>query len=274
MLHVNGSVAFYGIEDAAKMADKIAMSKNWLAPFIKASKFSSQEELADALELSRATVNRLANDHSKLKRDRAEDIAGILGCTADDLMLNRPPKRPSIVSSYDPDEPEQEAAEGAAYTRDRWAPTVVGAVPELDLKVGAGMGIVGDVINLPTGAGNISGHRVVSEWLIPEDYLRNEAKVQASVTIITEIIGDSMTPTYMPGDRVIVDLSQNKLVTDTVYVISDGEGEPQIKRLQRVPFSEPVQVLIISDNPNLQTFTVELDKLTIIGRICGHIARK
>jgi phage repressor protein C with HTH and peptisase S24 domain len=89
-----------------------------------------------------------------------------------------------------------------------------------------------------------------------------------------EVVGDSMQPTYMPGDRVIVDLSQNQMTTDTVYAISDGYTEPQIKRLQRVPFSRPSEVKIISDNPALETFTVELDRLTIIGRICGHIARK
>nr|WP_307233314.1 LexA family transcriptional regulator [Pararhizobium capsulatum] len=245
----------------------------------EAANFKSASKAADALGVSASSYRAHENGQNEFGPEIAQAYARKFGTTAAYLLTGEGPMkngRPgaSLVSSYDPDEPEQENVEGAAYSRDRWSPTIAGAVPELDLKVGAGLGIVGDVINLPTGAGNISGHRVVSEWLIPGEYLRNEAKVQASVTIITEIIGDSMTPTYMPGDRVIVDLSQNKLVTDTVYVISDGEGEPQIKRLQRVPFSDPAQVLIISDNPNLQTFTVELDKLTIIGRICGHIARK
>jgi DNA-binding transcriptional regulator YdaS (Cro superfamily) len=64
---------------------------NWLDPFIKNSPVASQEALADLIGVSRATVNRLANDHSKLKRDRAEEIARHLGVTADDLMLNRLP---------------------------------------------------------------------------------------------------------------------------------------------------------------------------------------
>jgi plasmid maintenance system antidote protein VapI len=56
------------------------MAKNWLDPFIKASRnITSQEDLADEMDVSRATINRLANDHSKLKRDRAEEIARILG---------------------------------------------------------------------------------------------------------------------------------------------------------------------------------------------------
>lgn len=64
---------------------------NWLEPFIRNSPIASQEALADLIGVSRATVNRLANDHAKLKRDRAEEIAPHLGVTAEDLMLNRLP---------------------------------------------------------------------------------------------------------------------------------------------------------------------------------------
>lgn len=64
---------------------------NWLAPFIENSSVPSQEALADLIGVSRATVNRLANDHAKLKRDRAELMAPHLGVSAEDLMLNRLP---------------------------------------------------------------------------------------------------------------------------------------------------------------------------------------
>lgn len=253
------------------------MAKNWLDPFIKASPIGSQEDLADELDVSRATINRLANDHSKLKRERAEELAKVLGASVEDLMLNNPPRPPrvSLVGSYDPDAADADNDnEEASYTRDHWQPTIDGAIPELDMKLGAGSGVVGDVINLPVGSSNISGHRVVAQWLIPQDYLRNEVKASPQDTFISEIIGDSMSPTYQPGDRVIIDLAQNKLTTDTVYAISDGMTEPQIKRLQRIPFSDPAQVIIISDNPNLERFTVDLERITIIGRICGHLARK
>ncbi|KQV83272.1 S24 family peptidase [Rhizobium sp. Root1220] len=190
-------------------------------------------------------------------------------------LLARPEviaSRGGIIESYDPD--AHESHEDDAYTREHWRPKIEGAIPEIDVKLGAGHGSIGEVINLPVGGGHISGHRVVSEWVIPNGYLRGEAKASPDHTIICEIVGDSMISTYMPGDRVIVDLSQNKLVDDTVYAISDGNSEPQIKRLQRVPFSDPVLVKIISDNPHLETFTAELSRVQIIGRICGHIARK
>ena len=181
------------------------------------------------------------------------------------------PSKPRLVSSFDPDDDVQS---GNGYTREHWKPHTSGAIPELDVKLGAGNGTIGEVINLPVGDNSVSGHKVIREWLIPVDYLQDEIKASPRHSTIMEVIGDSMQPTYLPGDRVIVDLSQDTMSTDTVYAISYDDEPPQIKRLQKVPFSDPKQVKIISDNPILETFSVELDKLTIIGRICGHIARK
>ncbi len=282
MLHftasVNKNVTFYGIESRLAVSHNLSMDTNWLDPFIKNSPIKSQEELAERLDVSRATINRLANDHSKLKLERAKEMAEHLQVSVEDLMLNKPPfKKIRLVSSYDPDVVESadtESNHGAAYSREHWRPSVDGAIPEIDIKLGAGLGVVGETINLPVGNGNVTGHRVIAEWLIPLEYLRNEAKASPEFTLIHEIIGDSMSPTYLPGDRVIVDLSQNQMISDTVYAISDGFSEPQIKRLQRIPFSDPPEVRIISDNPNLETFTVDLDRLTIIGRICGHLSRR
>ena len=245
----------------------------------------SMDELAKSMGYSRASsIQRYENADEYRKQFISPDLAAKLAnavvgrgdpaIEAKEVWdLTRPTG--SLISSYDPEAIERDESDDTpSYTREHWTPHIPGAIPELDLKVGAGLGVVGDLISLPVGLENISGHRVVSEWLIPEAYLRNEAKVSPGYTIISEIVGDSMLPTYMPGDRVIIDLLQNKMVSDTVYAISDGQAEPQIKWLQRVPFTDPVQVKIISDNPNLETFTVELERLHIIGRVCGHIARK
>ncbi len=178
-----------------------------------------------------------------------------------------------LISTFDPDADENEFDRG--YSREYWKPQVSGAIPELDMKLGAGEGSIGEIISLPVGDGSISGHRVIAEWLIPIDYLHKEAKVSPNNTIIQEVKGDSMIPSYMPGDRVIIDLSQNSMTSDTVYAISyEGVSDPQIKRLQRVPMSKPPQVVIISDNSNLKDFTVELSDIHILGRICGIVARR
>jgi transcriptional regulator with XRE-family HTH domain len=244
----------------------------------------SMDELAKGMGYKGASsIQRYENPDEYKKEFISPDIASkmlavVVGKGAPAIeprevwALTRPIKE--MVSSFDPDDFDDTSEHGGGFTREHWKPSVADALPELDVRLGAGEGTVGEVINLPVGNGNISGHRVLAEWLIPREYLRSEAKASPSHTIVMEVIGDSMFPNYMPGDRVIVDLSQNRFVSDTVYSISDGASEPQIKRLQRVPFSDPVQVKIISDNPALETFTVDLERLIIIGRICGHIARR
>jgi len=249
----------------------------------EAANYPSATKAAEALGVSLSTYRAHENGQNEFSAEVANRYAKKFGTTAAYLLTGEGQRKtarpvPNIVMSFDPDEQDQDGfaeSDGElSYNREHWKPQIEGATPEVDVKLGAGSGIVGEVINLPVGAGNVAGHKIVAEWLIPTGYLRNEAKASPNHTIIMEVVGDSMQPTYMPGDRVIVDLSQNQMTTDTVYAISDGYTEPQIKRLQRVPFTHPGQVKIISDNPALETFTVELDRLTIIGRICGHIARK
>ena len=247
----------------------------------EAAGFKSAAKAAEALGVSASSYRAHENGQNDFDPETADHYARKFGTSAAYLLTAEGPKRasrsgPRLVSSYDPDDgdaPEVDEAIGS-YTREHWKPSIDGAIPEIDVKLGAGHGIVGDVINLPVGGGSVSGHRVVAEWLIPEEYLRSELKVSIKDTLIEEVIGDSMFPTYSPGDRVIIDLTQNRLTTDTVYSISDGSSEPQIKRLQRVPFSDPPLVRIISDNKNLETFTVVLHRDQIIGPFGGHLSRR
>ncbi|WP_375588074.1 S24 family peptidase [Hoeflea alexandrii] len=179
------------------------------------------------------------------------------------------PRYGALVSSYDPDSDEND--EG--YSHGTWKPRIVGARPEIDVRLGAGEGSVGQMLSIGSNGG-MTGHRVVAEWVLPEAFMVGVMEANAARTIVMEVVGDSMQPTYQPGDRVMVDLAQTRMVADTVYAISDGFSEPQIKRLQRIPFSDPPRVNIISDNPALDNFEADLERVHIIGRICGVIARR
>lgn len=111
------------------MSNKCRMA-NWLEPFIKNSTIGSQERLADEIGVSRATVNRLANDHAKLKRDRAELMAPLLGVTADDLMLNRLPW--DLATSTAPVAPEVEKGRKGLGSAPIVATVEAGAWREVD----------------------------------------------------------------------------------------------------------------------------------------------
>ncbi|MFN9115076.1 MAG: XRE family transcriptional regulator, partial [Bacteroidota bacterium] len=140
-----------------------------------------------------------------------------------------------------------------------------GALPEIDVQVGAGEGVLGDLIMMP---GDRNGHRVTAEWLLSDEFVLQEARVSRTQSLIFPVVGDSMFPSYSSGDRVIVDLSQQQLIQDAVYVISDGHSAPQIKRLQRVFLSTPERVRIISDTPQYQNEEHLLSDVKIHGRVC------
>lgn len=239
-------------------------------------KYKSASKAAEALGISASTYRAHENGQNDFGPEEAEQYARAFGANAGWLLTGLPWRdipgdaHLRVIQSFDPDD----EARSSSYSRETWTPSIPGAIPELHGKIGAGQGSAGDLMTLPIGNNLYTGHRVVSEWLLPEEFLRNEVKSSPRNAIVMEIVGDSMSPTYLPGDRAIIDLSQDKLSVDAVYVISDGHSQPQIKRLQRVPFSEPVRVRIISDNEIFETDTVDLERLTVIGRVVGHIARK
>lgn len=198
------------------------------------------------------------------------------------LQFNEGPMREGEELVYEPlpendpkwrPEPDLDA-DDAGYVRENYKPKVPGALPELDSSAGGGEGTVGDFVALTIGPGAYSGHKVTAEWLFPAAYLRSEAHAAQGSTIVLPVVGDSMEPSYRPGDRVLVDLSQNQFLNDTVYVISAGGSPPQIKRLTRIFLTDPVEVDIVSDNPAHEKQRVPLDRINIIGRVCGVVARR
>lgn len=232
-----------------------------------AAKYTSAAKAAEALGISPSTYRAHENGQNDYDVEDAKKYARKFNVSVSYLLEGVEMKK-AIVSSYDPDFDKK------AYSRENWSPSTPRAIPEIDVKLGAGLGSIGEIISIEHGGERIAGHRVIAEWVMPDDFVTQELRSSRKSTVVMEVVGDSMSPTYQPGDRVIVDLSQTDHVSDTVYAISDGVSEPQIKRLQRVPFSDPARVKIISDNPALETFEVDLERVQIIGRICGHVARR
>ncbi|WP_417585085.1 XRE family transcriptional regulator [Pelagibacterium sp.] len=218
-----------------------------------------------------------------LERNRAPSIdkfvalAKALGVRPERLLAEADPKddgpRDYQYVTLDEETGQEIDPDAQGFTRDYWRPKVPGAIPELDVEAGAGEGTVGNIIVLPMGGGTVSAHEVVDEWPLPDSWLR-EVVNNPGDTIIVPIRGDSMVPNYMPSDRVVVDMSQDTLQVDGVYLISYDMQPPQIKRLQRIPLTLPPKVAIKSDNPAYDTHEVEVDRIRIHGRVCAYVGRR
>ena len=148
-----------------------------------------------------------------------------------------------------------------------------GSVPEIDAKAGAGTGNVGEheVVTLRRGE-TFVGHKVISEWVFPSNFLRHELHIEAGGIMVLEVVGDSMSPTLESGDRIIIDTSYSKPTPDGIYVIEEGDG-PMVKRLQLVRRTEPPEVRIIADNKHHEPYTLRLDDIRIIGRVSGRVTK-
>lgn len=167
-----------------------------------------------------------------------------------------------------PDTPPDSSAVEIARKRKRRG-LQEGEVVEIDVRGGLGPGglaqeiaVEGEVIDA-----------VRTTWRMPLDFLRSELRSREADLEIFPVDGDSMMPTLMPGDRVMVNRVQNTPSTDGLYAIGGPFGV-QVKRLEYVLGSkEPVMIRVISDNTLHSSATLSVDELHIIGRVVCRISR-
>ncbi|WP_189379559.1 MULTISPECIES: S24 family peptidase [unclassified Mesorhizobium] len=181
------------------------------------------------------------------------------------------------LDDWDPAAPDDSSHDdedgGAVAGGHQYKPKLPGARPEIDVRPGAGSGQIGAEVVAISSAGSVTGHKVVGEWLIPDAFFRHELQASPAGSILMAVIGDSMAPTLQPGNRIIVDTRQNSFGADGIYVFDDGDGEPRVKRLSKVLFSNPPAVTILSDNPALPPQNALLGDVRIIGRVVGQVSR-
>jgi transcriptional regulator with XRE-family HTH domain len=127
-------------------------------------------------------------------------------------------------------------------------------IPKYDIGVSAGPGAFVDAACQP---------ELISVDL---QWLRQELHVNPSDVSMIYVRGDSMQPTIMDGDMLLVS-SRVEPIRDGIYV-SRYDGLLQVKRLQRQPKG---MIRVTSDNPAYDSFTVNLQDegtdFVIVGRV-------
>lgn len=82
--------------------------------------------------------------------------------------------------------------------------------------------------------------------------------------LVAEGVGDSMQPTLMDSDMIVIDTMQNQLNKwDRIWAMS-LQGAGAVKRLGP---AERGKVEVISDNPSIPNRVVPLEDVRIIGRV-------
>ncbi len=147
-----------------------------------------------------------------------------------------------------------------------------GCDPVAEIAVRGGMGGGGEaaVSYQNDGNGNMAiADDVKGNWFMPSDYLRSELSVSPAAARIIEVQGDSMTPTLLSGDRVMIDTQDQRPTPPGIFALWDGIGVV-VKRLEHVPNSEPALLRISSDNANHCEYQRTFEEVNIIGRVIWY----
>lgn len=137
------------------------------------------------------------------------------------------------------------------------------AIRELDLRAGLGGGgmPLENFVENGVPADAVSGH-----WSFPPAYLARELRIRPEDAVIMEVRGDSMTPTLISGDRVIVDSGDRRPSPPGLFALWDGIGVV-IKRLDPLHGTEPLQINVISDNQAHSAYAITAEEIHILGRV-------
>jgi hypothetical protein len=143
-------------------------------------------------------------------------------------------------------------------------------VPEIDVR--AGMGGGGDCqldYVMDGNGGMMATDAIKADWGLPESYLQSELRISRKSARIIEVIGDSMHPTLQSGDRVMVNTADKNPSPPGVFALWDGYGIV-VKRIERVPRSDPPEIKVISDNTHHSEYSLTADEANIIGRVVWY----
>ena len=152
---------------------------------------------------------------------------------------------------------------GEAPARGRTTPRSAAGlvqVPEYDVRLSAGGGQLVDAEN------------IIDTWQFSRRYLVEELRLNPASLGVVTVEGDSMYPPLRTGDRVLVDHSDRNPAKPGIYAIWDSNATV-VKRLEKVPASDPPMVVLISDNTLHNTYTVPAELVNVIGRVVWFARR-
>ena len=222
----------------------------------------SRTELVKRSGVSKQQLSRLENGLIRLRLDHLKPFANALGYTPEQMLLWG--RYPGTTGAHL--ESSDVLREDGGH--DEPLGPSLGQVPELDIR--AGMGGGGVAAREVRKDGKHADPLKSEGWLFPTSFVREQLHTAAAHLLVLDTTGDSMTPTLMSGDRVIVDTGHKTPSPDGLYAIRDSFEGIVVKRLQVMRSAAKPRVKIISDNTNHAAEEVPLNELEIVGKVlCG-----
>jgi phage repressor protein C with HTH and peptisase S24 domain len=109
-------------------------------------------------------------------------------------------------------------------------------------------------------------------WLFESQWLRAISAANSRQLAVVKVDGDSMQPTLMPGDWVLIDRTKIRPTREGIYAIRVGD-QAWVKRISLNIKTK--QVRILSDNPTTPPQPeMDEEEVAILGRVIALVARR
>lgn len=103
-------------------------------------------------------------------------------------------------------------------------------------------------------------------YQLRRSWILHHLQVDPEALRVMHVEGDSMLPTLLDGDMVLVNTARRQPRPPGIFVLFDGLGLV-VKRLELLAESEPPRVRVVSDNPAYQSCESSLEEIRIFGRV-------
>jgi transcriptional regulator with XRE-family HTH domain len=235
------------IRDNDGMARKIRTGRQLSGLYhAREARHMSRSELVRLSGVSKQQLSRLEGGQIRMRLDHLKPFAKHLGYTPEQILLwGRYPGTGEGESSDARDEP-------------------LLRVPELDTRPDSGVGVPKREVRKD---GRHADPIKRESWTFPASFVREQLHSTSERLLVIEANGDSMAPTVVSGDRVVVDTGHKTPTPDGLYAIRDALAGIAIKRLQVMRSAKQTHVKIISDNPKQGSEEVPLGELEVVGKV-------
>jgi len=225
------------------MARKAKSERKTGLYYAREARGMSRTELVKRSGVSKQQLSRLENGLIRLRLDHLKPFANVLGYSPEQILLwGRYPGTVGGQSLGEVLPPSEQVAELASRSE-------------------------ADYAKLKKRKDGRHVDRVKSEgWLFPASFVSKQLQISPKQLLVIEADGDSMAPTIMPGEKVIVDTGYKTPSPDGVYAIRDSFDNVVVRRLQLLRAAQPQRIKVISDNPKHAAEEVALSELEIVGK--------
>jgi len=225
------------------MARKAKSERKTGLYYAREARGMSRTELVKRSKVSKQQLSRLENGLIRLRLDHLKPFANVLGYSPEQILLwGRYPGTVGGQSLGEVLPPSEQVAELASRSE-------------------------ADYAKLKKRKDGRHVDRVKSEgWLFPASFVSKQLQISPKQLLVIEADGDSMAPTIMPGEKVIVDTGYKTPSPDGVYAIRDSFDNVVVRRLQLLRAAQPQRIKVISDNPKHAAEEVALSELEIVGK--------